>query len=110
MSRLITVEFGVAEHGAYMEHRYYSVVESVRISGRSIPYQKPLLYLAELSNTQQVEWTTNFKVFDDLIPPTPSLNLFPKDRVVWRSEFYRGNTAGINSGNGRQVTGVQTKS
>ena len=64
------------------EHRYCSVVESVRVSGRSTPYQKTLLYLGELSNTQQAEWTTAVNVFDDPIPPTPSLNLFPDERVV----------------------------
>ena len=64
------------------EHRYYSVVESVRVCGRSTPYQKTLLYLGELSNTQMAEWTTAVNVFDDTIPPTPSLNLFPEERVV----------------------------
>ena len=64
------------------EHRYYSVVESVRVSGRSTPYQKTLLYLGELSNTQQAEWTTAVNVFDVPIPPTASLNLFPEERVV----------------------------
>jgi hypothetical protein len=38
------------------EHRYFSVVENVRVAGRRHPYQKTLLYLGEINDTQQSAW------------------------------------------------------
>jgi transposase len=64
------------------EHRYYSVVENVRVSGRSNPYQKTLLYLGELSTIQQAQWTQAVNVFEQPSAPAPSLNLFPGESVV----------------------------
>ena len=61
------------------EHRYYSVVENVRVPERSSPFQKTLLYLGELSEAQQAEWNSAVKVFDTPTSPNPSLNLFPGD-------------------------------
>ncbi|MCX6887743.1 MAG: IS1634 family transposase, partial [Verrucomicrobia bacterium] len=61
------------------EHRYYSVVENVRVPERSSPFQKTLLYLGELSEAQQAEWNSAVKVFDTPPPANPSLNLFPGD-------------------------------
>ncbi len=61
------------------EHRYYSVVENVRVPGRSSPFQKTLLYLGELSEAQQAEWNSAVKVFDIPPPANPRQNLLPGD-------------------------------
>ena len=39
------------------EHRYYSVVESIRSPGSRHPHQRTLLYLGEINDTQKAEWT-----------------------------------------------------
>jgi hypothetical protein len=35
------------------EHRYFSVVENVRLPGSKHPVQRPILYLGELNDSQQ---------------------------------------------------------
>jgi len=64
------------------EHRYYSVVENVRVPGRRSPFQKTLLYLGELSDAQHVAWTKAIAVFDEATGQSQNLNLFPDDRPV----------------------------
>jgi len=64
------------------EHRYYSVVENVRLPGRRSPFQKTLLYLGELSDAQEAAWTKASAVFDDATGQVKSLSLFPDDRAI----------------------------
>ena len=64
------------------EHRYFSVVENVRVPGRRSPFQKTLLYLGEINDTQQVAWTKAIQVFDLAADQTQNLSLFPADRSV----------------------------
>jgi transposase len=64
------------------EHRYYSVVESVRQPGRRTPFQKTLLYLGELSDAQQAAWIKAITVFDEATGQRQSLSLFPDDRAL----------------------------
>jgi transposase len=64
------------------EHRYYSVVENVRLSGRCNPFQKTLLYLGELSDAQHAAWTKAITVFDDSTGRLQNLSLFPDDRPI----------------------------
>lgn len=64
------------------EHRYYSVVENVRVSGRRSPFQKTLLYLGELSDAQHAAWTRAITVFDDSTGQLQNLSLFPDDRLI----------------------------
>ena len=54
------------------QHRYFSVVESVRNSASRHPYQKTLLYLGEINAEQEAQWTRSMATFD---PPLP--------RPVW---------------------------
>jgi transposase len=63
-------------------HRYFSVVENVRVAGRRCPFQKTLLYLGELNDAQQSAWTKAIKVFDEACGQAQSLSLFPADRPV----------------------------
>jgi transposase len=64
------------------EHRYYSVVENARLSGRRSPFQKTLLYLGELSDAQAVAWSKAIAVFDDATGQLKNLSLFPDDRAI----------------------------
>jgi transposase len=63
------------------EHRYYSVVENVRLPGRRRPFQKTLLYLGELSDAQQAAWLKAVTVFDDATGQLQNLSLLPDDRA-----------------------------
>ena len=63
-------------------HRYFSVVENVRVAGRRSPYQKTLLYLGEINDAQQSAWAKAIAVFDPASGQTQELRLFPEDRPV----------------------------
>ena len=62
------------------EHRYFTVVESVRVAGQKHPVQKPLLYLGELTDSQQAAWTKTLTVFNTERQTSETLSLFPEDR------------------------------
>jgi transposase len=64
------------------EHRYYSVVENVRLPGRRSPFQKTLLYLGELSDAQHAAWIKAVTVFDDSTGQLQNLSLFPDDHPI----------------------------
>jgi len=64
------------------EHRYYSVVESVRSSKHASPHQRTVLYLGEINSQQQAQWAKAIEVFDVQSSTQESLALFPADRPV----------------------------
>ena len=64
------------------EHRYFSVVENVRVPGRRVPFQKTLLYLGEINDAQQSAWAKAIAVLDQASGQCQNLNLFPDDRPV----------------------------
>ena len=64
------------------EHRYFSVVENVRLAGRRAPFQKTLLYLGEINDAQQSAWTKAIQVFDEASGQSQNLALFPDDRCA----------------------------
>jgi len=60
-------------------HRYWSLVETRRVSGRRV-VQRPVLYLGEINDSQQAAWRRTIEVFEDgAVQPRP-LALFPDDR------------------------------
>jgi hypothetical protein len=63
------------------EHRYFTVVESVRLPGAKHPVQRPLLYLGELNDSQQAAWSKALLVCDATTQQTQPLRLFPDDRT-----------------------------
>ncbi len=63
------------------EHRYFTVVESVRLPGAKHPVQRPLLYLGELNDSQQIAWSKALLVCDPATQQTRPLRLFPDDRT-----------------------------
>ena len=61
------------------EHRYWSVVESKRVSGGRV-VQKHVLYLGEINSSQELAWRRTIEVLDADSQRPRSLALFPEDR------------------------------
>jgi transposase len=61
------------------EHRYWSVVESVRT--RRGVHQRQLLYLGELNDSQQAQWCSALDVLDESSDSVKQMSLFPDDRT-----------------------------
>lgn len=63
------------------QHRYFSVVESHRLSsGKTV--QRRVLYLGEINDKQQAAWRKSVSVFDADRQEYTILSLFPEDRIV----------------------------
>ena len=63
------------------EHRYYTVVESRRLSSGKVA-QKQVLYLGEINDSQQSAWRKTLEVFDEQQQRYTPLSLFPEDRPM----------------------------
>ena len=63
------------------EHRYFSVVENQRVSGRKT-VQRTMLYLGEINDSQQAAWSKTLEVFDEDKQESRNLSLFPDDRAI----------------------------
>ena len=63
------------------EHRYFSVVESQRVTGDKI-VQRTVLYLGEINDAQQSAWRKTLEVFDEDQQDYRTLSLFPEDRAM----------------------------
>jgi len=61
------------------EHRYWSVVESVRTRRGVIKRQ--LLYLGEINDSQRAQWCSALDVLDESSDTVRQMSLFPEDRV-----------------------------
>jgi len=61
------------------EHRYWSVVESVRT--RRGVHQRQLLYLGELNDSQKAQWCSALDVLDESSGSFRQMSLFPEDRT-----------------------------
>ena len=61
------------------EHRYWSVVENMRVSGGRV-VQKHVLYLGEINSSQELAWRRTIEVLDEDSQRPRSLALFPEDR------------------------------
>jgi len=62
-------------------HRYWSVVESRRLSGGKTA-QRQVLYLGEINDSQQAGWRKTLEVFDPQKRRYCQLSLFPSDRPI----------------------------
>ena len=62
-------------------HRYYSVVESRRLSGDRV-VQRQVLYLGEINDTQEAAWRKTLEVFDEEQQTACQMTLFPEDRPI----------------------------
>ncbi len=63
------------------EHRYFSVVESRRLSGGKV-FQRQVLYLGEINDCQQAAWRKTLSVAGERGQEPQSMSLFPDDRPV----------------------------
>jgi transposase len=61
------------------EHRYWSIVESVRTRRGVI--KRPLLYLGEINDTQRAQWCSALEVLDESDHSVHQMSLFPEDRT-----------------------------
>jgi transposase len=65
------------------QHRYFSVVESHRLStGKTV--QRQVLYLGEINDKQEAAWRNSVSVFDADRQEYTTLSLFPEDRIIPR--------------------------
>ena len=60
------------------EHRYWSVVENVRVRGGRV-VQRQVLYLGEINDSQRAAWCRSIAVLDETASAR-QLALFPADR------------------------------
>jgi transposase len=61
------------------EHRYWSIVENRRVGGGRV-VQRPLLYLGEINDSQELAWRKSIAVLEEGAAAPRSLSLFPEDR------------------------------
>jgi transposase len=61
------------------EHRYWSIIESVRTRRRVIKRQ--LLYLGEINDAQRAQWCSALDVLDESNDTFKQMSLFPDDRT-----------------------------
>jgi transposase len=62
------------------EHRYWSIVESVRTRRGVI--KRPLLYLGEINDVQRAQWGSTLDVLDESDRSVRQMSLFPEDRTL----------------------------
>jgi len=62
-------------------HRYFSVVESRRLSTGQMA-QRTVLYLGEINDKQEASWRKSLSVFDQDRQQYTTMSLFPDDRVI----------------------------
>jgi hypothetical protein len=63
------------------EHRYYSIVESRRVSGQRV-VQRTVVYLGEINDSQQTAWRKSLEVFDESKGKFETRSLFADDRDI----------------------------
>ena len=60
------------------EHRYWSIVENCRVGGGRV-VQRPLLYLGEINDLQELAWRKSIAVLEEGAAAPRPLSLFPED-------------------------------
>src|ERR1700750_3007539 len=61
------------------EHRYWSIVENRRVGGGRV-VRRPLLYLGEINDSQELAWRKSIAVLEEGAAAPRPLSLFPEDR------------------------------
>ena len=61
------------------EHRYWSVVESIRT--KQGPMKRQVLYLGEINDAQRAQWCSALEVLDESNGSYKQISLFPEDRI-----------------------------
>ena len=60
------------------EHRYWSIVENRRIGGGRV-MQRPLLYLGEINDSQELAWRKSIAVLEEGSEQPRTLSLFRRN-------------------------------
>lgn len=63
------------------EHRYWSICENRRTE-EGKRFQRQVIYLGEINDSQKLNWIKQIEVFDASAQTYATLALFPEDRVV----------------------------
>jgi transposase len=63
------------------EHRYWSICENRRTDDGK-RFQRQVIYLGEINDSQKANWVKQIEVFDTTAQTSATLALFPEDRVV----------------------------
>ena len=66
-------------------HRYWSVVESKRVSGGRV-VQRQVLYLGEINDSQQEAWQKTIEIFEEGRATPRTVALFAEDRATTISD------------------------
>lgn len=66
-------------------HHYWSIVESRRVAGGP-PVQRQVLYLGEISDSQEAAWRKSIEVFDEEKERPEQFCLFSSDKVIAADE------------------------
>ena len=61
------------------EHRYWSIVESIRT--RRGVMKRQVLYLGEINDSQRAQWCSALDVLDESNDTVRQMSLFPEDRI-----------------------------
>jgi transposase len=67
------------------EHRYFSIVESRRVSRQRVVH-RTVVYLGEINDSQQAAWRKTLEIFDEDQKNYSTMSLFPDDREIGASE------------------------
>ena len=71
------------------EHQYWSIVENKRVAGGRV-VQRHVLYLGEISGSQQDAWQKTIEIFEDGQPRPKTVALLPE--AAWHPEEIRAST------------------
>lgn len=63
------------------EHRYWSICENRRTADGQ-RFQRQVIYLGEINDTQKANWIKQIEVFDETQEAYATLALFPEDRLA----------------------------
>jgi hypothetical protein len=63
------------------QHRYWSLSENRR-TAEGERFQRQVIYLGEINDSQKANWVKQIEVFDTASQAPATLALFPEDRLV----------------------------
>jgi len=63
------------------EHRYWSICENRR-TAEGQRFQRQVIYLGEINDSQKANWIKQIEVFDEAKEANATVALFPEDRVT----------------------------
>ena len=80
------------------EHRYWSICENRRTE-EGQRFQRQVIYLGEINDSQKANWIKQIEVFDTVADAPAMLALFPEDRLVPSTVSSIAASFAVNSSN-----------